>query len=63
MSQTNAGTMEMLDATDKNKREEALRLVDEWFAEPDGRGDAYWDELRDEIARNRFSLRLHETQP
>ena len=36
---------------------EALRLLDAWYDTPDSRGSAYWDDLADELARQRFRLR------
>jgi len=35
---------------------QAITFLDEWFAEPDDLGDAFWDDFEKELEANRFSI-------
>jgi len=38
------------------KNLQAITFLDEWFAEPDDLGDAFWNELEKELEANRFNI-------
>lgn len=35
---------------------EAIKLLDEWFAEPDNLGGAFWDEYEKQLEGNKFTI-------
>ena len=35
---------------------EAIKLLDEWFAEPDDLGDAFWKEYEKQLQDNKFTI-------
>lgn len=35
---------------------EAIKLLDEWFAEPDDLGDAFWKEYEQQLQDNKFTI-------
>jgi len=35
---------------------EAIKLIDEWFAEPDNLGDAFWKEYEEQLQDNKFTI-------
>jgi len=44
----------LMDVSENNLR--AIRLLDEWFAEPDDLGEEFWKEFDKELEANRFSI-------
>lgn len=48
---------EALSYADVNENNlKAIRLLDEWFAEPDDLGEEFWKEFDKELEANRFSI-------
>ena len=35
---------------------EAIRILNEWMAEPDDMGEEFWQEFCDELENNRFTI-------
>ena len=35
---------------------EAIKLLDEWFAEPDNLGEAFWEEYEKQLEGNKFTI-------
>jgi len=40
----------------RHKNMEAIRLLEQWFAEPDDLGEDFWAEFDRELEANRFSI-------
>ena len=38
------------------KNLEAIRILNQWFAEPDELGEEFWDEFCEDMERNRFTI-------
>lgn len=38
------------------KNLEAIRILNQWFAEPDDLGEEFWNEFCDDLEKNRFTI-------
>ena len=38
------------------KNLEAIRILDQWFAEPDNLGEEFWNEFCEDLEKNRFKI-------
>ena len=38
------------------KNLEAIRILNQWFAEPDDLGEEFWDEFCEDLEKNRFTI-------
>ena len=38
------------------KNLEAIRILDQWFAEPDDLGEEFWKEFCEDLEKNRFTI-------